>query len=63
MPPDQVVGSSGKVKSGVWTEEFLNHSLRASKGGDSASVFVPGFLREPDGWLRVLFPHTPKKPL
>jgi hypothetical protein len=63
MPPDQVVGSSGKVKSGVWTEEFLKRSLRASKGGDSASLFVPGFLREPDGLLRVLFPHSQKKPL
>ena len=59
----QVVGASGKVKSGVWTEKFLMHSLRAQKGGDSASHFIPGFFREPSGWLRVAFPGSEKKPL
>jgi len=59
----QVVGASGKVKSGVWTEKFLMHSLRAQKGGDSASHFILGFFREPSGWLRVAFPGSEKKPL
>jgi hypothetical protein len=63
MPPEQIVGSSGKVKSGVWNEEFLTHSLRSRKGGDSASLFVPGFFRESGGWLRVLFPSGEKKSL
>jgi hypothetical protein len=61
MSPEQVLGGSGKVRAGVWHNEFLKHSLRGSDGGDTASLFVPGFFRESDGWLRLLFPHSQKK--
>ena len=62
MPPEQVVGSSGKVKDGVWNDEFSKRSLRAHDGGDSASHFTLGFLRESGGWLRIFAPGGEKKP-
>jgi hypothetical protein len=62
MPPEQVVGSSGKVKPGVWNDELSKRSLRAHEGGDSASHFTLGFLREPGGWLRIFTPGSEKKP-
>jgi hypothetical protein len=62
MPPEQVVGSSGKVRSGAWSEEHLKRSLRAHDGGDSASHFTLGFLRESGGWLRIFAPGGEKKP-
>lgn len=58
----QVVGASGKVRSGAWSEEHLKRSLRAHDGGDSASHFTLGFLREPGGWLRIFAPGGEKKP-
>lgn len=58
----QVVGASGKVRSGAWSEEHLKRSLRAHNGGDSASHFTLGFLREPGGWLRIFAPGGEKKP-
>jgi hypothetical protein len=63
MPPEQVVGSSGKVKAGVWNDEFSKRSLRVHDGGDSASHFTLGFLRESGGWLRIFAPGGEKKPL
>lgn len=58
----QVVGASGKVRSGVWSEEHLKRSLRAQDGGDGASHFTLGFLRESGGWLRLFTPGVQKKP-
>jgi hypothetical protein len=58
----QVVGASGKVRSGAWSEEHLKRSLRAHDGGDSASHFTLGFLRESGGWLRIFAPGGEKKP-
>lgn len=58
----KVVDASGKVRKGVATGEYLRQSPRAHNGGDSASHFIPGFLREPGGWLRLFVPGGEKKP-
>lgn len=58
----QVVDASGKVRKGVATGEYVSQSPRAHNGGDSASHFIPGFLREPGGWLRLFVSSGEKNP-
>lgn len=56
LPPELVVDRSGRVRKAFADGRNLPSSFRArKKSGDSASVFVPGFLRDAAGQLRVLF--------